>query len=142
MRELTTLRAYGPNDKNFIYSTWLKGQFYGTDFFKQVPHDIFYASYPSLIDSLLSRPETTITVLCLTDDPDTIIGYAVYTHPEALHWVFIKQPWRGQGFAKQMLPQGIKSFSGKTAPGDVIAKKYKWTFKPLVLTFNKGDINV
>lgn len=131
-------------DKNFIYSTWLKGQYYGCEFFKTVPYDLFYGTYPSLIDSLLNTPGTTVKVACDAKEPAIIWAYVVISHEGALHWAFTKQAFRGKGLIKTLLPTGILSYSGKTAAGDAIAKKFKLIFKPLVLNqiLTKGKLNV
>lgn len=127
------IREANEQDKNFIYSTWLKGLYFGNDFYKEIVKDVYFQQYSRVIEAILARPGTHVAVICLQEDPATILGYAVYTLPAALHWVFIKAAWRRQGLAKKLVPEGIKSVTHITKPGLAIARQKGLDFNPFLL---------
>lgn len=125
------IRGPGYNDENFIYSTWLKGLYYGCDWFKKIPHKEFFEKYRPVIKHLLSK--SNVDVLCLAEDTEVIIGYSVYLD-DTLHWVFIKKSWRKNGFSKLLLPDDIKRVTHltNTAIKKRVLKKKEWTFNPFL----------
>lgn len=124
------IRDPKPEDVAFIYSTWLKGQYHGSEFFKASSRQSYFKHYAAFVESVLINPNTKINVACLEDDIDIIISYCVYTTSGALYWVYTKDGWRGQGWAKKTVPQGISSVKSLTKAGAAIARKKGWKFDP------------
>src|SRR5580658_2449419 len=78
IKKIAKLRAYNPEqDKAFIFASWLKGLYYGDTAFKEIPKAIFMENYHRVIEHIINRNETDITIMCLKDEPDTILGYTV-----------------------------------------------------------------
>ncbi len=111
-KNLISFRSFLPDDLNFILSTWLRGLYYGNDFFNLIDNHIYFVNYEFVIKRILQRPTTTINICCLKDDPSVILGYAVTENNEnknVLHWCFVKNIWRGIGISKDLLdPLDIK----------------------------------
>lgn len=125
------LREATPEDKNFIYSTWLKGMFHGSDFTKTIAKEVFYEQFPKYIDSVLNKHNTRIVVACLKDEKDVVLGYAVIGEPDVAYWVYVKAAWRQQGIAKQLFSgYTISTGASYTKPGGEIMKKKKITYNP------------
>jgi len=127
---MTIIRKANKDDMPFIYSTWLKGQYYGHEWFSSMDRKTYYANYSKYLEALFAKNSTEITVLVLKDDPEVIIAYAVYTSPQALHWVFTKQAWRGKGHAAKLLLGSITTVKSITESGDAIARNKGWKFDP------------
>lgn len=101
--ELVAYRTAVPNDIPLIFSSWLKGIRFGNPAYEALPSKEYYAEMHALINSILQLPETVVTVACLKDDPDTILGYSVATG-NTLHWVFVKRAWRHIGIGGDLTP--------------------------------------
>lgn len=106
--ESVLIRDHQPDDMPFIYSTWLKGLYYGDSWFSLIPKAVFMAYYHHVLETLLSRQGTVVKVACLKSDPTTVLGYSVFhfTPPDSkcLDWVFVKRSWRTIGIAKRLVP--------------------------------------
>lgn len=128
--EIIAVRDYSPEtDKNFVYSTWLRGCYYGSDFYGSIHKDTFFKEYGKFLDQLLARPGTELKVACLLSDPDTILGYACYKG-STLHWVYVKEVFRKKGIATQLIPANISTITHITPVGLNLAKKKQMEFNP------------
>ena len=125
------IRSSYESDRNFIYSTWLRGLYYGNDWFKEIPSDIFYKNYQLVIDEILKRPKTQISITCLIDDKDVILGYSVFEE-STLHYIFVKDSWRKMGIAKMLAPNPITVCTHLTSVGKNLKKKYNIIFNPFI----------
>lgn len=108
---LVATRPYREGDRNFILASWLRGLYYGSEWFREIPKEIFMENYHKVIDHILSRAQ--VTVACLKDDEDVILGYSVHGGPK-LHWVFCKKAWRGIGISKLLVPVGTTTITHLT----------------------------
>jgi GNAT superfamily N-acetyltransferase len=131
IKDLVEIRNYLSWDKNFIYQTWLKGLYYGNEFFKQMNADDFYKNYEHVITRILMVPDLQIKVACLKEDAEVVLGYAIFKG-DTLHWIFVKPTWRKLGIAKDLIPDTIKSVTHLTKVGKSIKPK-KWAFNPFLL---------
>jgi len=106
--ELFKHRPMIESDKDFITSTWLRNNYHSSSFFKYIPFPIYNSEYRKIIDNLLARSH--VNICCLEEDENVIIGYAVLEPiVEALHWIYVKPPWRGMKISKYLLEE--ESFS-------------------------------
>jgi len=126
--ELVTKRSFQKDDEAFIYSSWLRGLWWGNDWFHEIPIEIFYNTYHTVVERILTHPETQVSVACLREDPSVILSYCVY-RDKLLHWVFTKRDWRKIGLAKDIVPKDIQTVSHLTNIGKAI-KPQKVIFNP------------
>lgn len=127
VKDLIQLRLGANSDHSFIFATWLRGLYYGNSFFRQIDKDSFFDRYTFVIQNTLFRPSTVVTVAALKEDPDTIIGYSIsedFPEFRALHWVFVKLEWRGQGIARDIIPDGV------TVVTHAVDSNYQMKLKP------------
>lgn len=117
------------SDLNFVYSSWKRGLRFGNDFFRKIDADSFYEAYTLIINALITRADCKVTVACLKDDDDVVLGYSV-VRGDILDFVFVKQSWRGFGIAKALCAGDIKVCSHITNVGDSIRKKKGLIFNP------------
>lgn len=115
-------RGYEANDKAFILATFLRGLYYGDNYYSQMPKNRFMECYHPFLEHLLDSPGIDIKVACLEDDKDIIVGYSMYTNT-VLHWVFVKKQWRKIGVAKVLVPEKLTACTHLTELGKQILKK-------------------
>lgn len=127
--DLLTVRPATDQDKAFIYSTWLKGLKYGNSWFNLIEDREYYEVYHAVIEAILNKPEVSILVCCLKDEPSVIIAYSVFEH-NRLHWVHVKKAWRKVGIAKSIVPSKINTVSHLTSVGKTILLKKSLKFNP------------
>lgn len=123
------VRDYDPSDKNFVYSTWLKGLYFGNEWFKEIPEPVFLRAYQRVLESIMALPQTKVAIACLPDVTDVILGYAVY-QDQRLHWVFVKNSWRNLGIATAIVPKDITQCSHLTHVGLILKRKKGLIFNP------------
>lgn len=121
--DLVATRPANANDKNFIFATWLRGLKYGNDWFNEIESTTYFSVYHKVLETILAKPETLVTVSCLRDDPEVVLGYSVHATGR-LHWIFVKKAWRSIGIAKSLIPDNIKTVTHLTTVGKSILKKY------------------
>jgi L-amino acid N-acyltransferase YncA len=126
---MRTLRPAQETDHPLIYASWLKSQYYGNSWFKQIGRDIFFNGYKQVIAGRLATAKTV--VVCLEADPDVVLGYACYSPDETtLHYVYVKKAWRQFGIAKELLPPTITTVSSLTKIGRMLKERKGLTFDP------------
>ncbi len=100
-RLVFTLRYPGPNDLQFIFSSWIRSM---GDYppFCDLDRNWFATAQHALIAQLLKR--SRITVACDPGDHDQIFGYCIHEpRNKVLHWVYVKKNFRGQGVARNLI---------------------------------------
>lgn len=128
---LTASRLPLGDATSFIYSKWLRSLRYENDFFRLIDATSYWQAYQNHVSMLLARPETRVNLAVLTDDPDVILGFAVYRGP-VLDYVYVHKHQRRLGIAKALVPQGIEAFTHVTKTGLTIwgSKYSKVKFNP------------
>jgi GNAT superfamily N-acetyltransferase len=130
LSDLVSYRSGETPDTGFIYSTWLRGLRYGNSWFAETDREAYYKAYHKFIEDILARPAVFVTVACLKDDPETILGYSVHSS-DKLHWVHVKKNWRGIGIAKSLIPDTVKSVTHLTTTGlSIVRKRGNLKFDP------------
>jgi len=121
---LYDIRDMKEEDKNFIRASFLKGLYYGDSWFSMIPKDEFMKNYKSVIEHFLHDPTAIVKVACLSDDPDTIIGYSILSADYVtVHWVYVKSKWRLHGIAKRLVPEHPTAVSHLTELGKTLLPK-------------------
>jgi hypothetical protein len=129
---LITLREAVKEDEGFIYSTWLKGLYYGNEYMREVPEDLFGFRYRRIIETILLKSAVVMAVL--TEDTDVIIGYSVIEPRDGkmvLHWCHVKPAWRKLGIAHRLVPDEVTITTHLTKVGKAIKPK-RITFDPFI----------
>lgn len=133
-KDLITTRRVLPTDLGFIFSSWLKGLYYGNDWFREIDQEAYFEKYHQIVEAILFKPTTTVTVACLVEDPDVLLGYAIYETlgpVSTLHWVFVKPVWRKLGIAKSVVPKNVTIVTHLSKVGLNIKPK-EWKFNPFL----------
>lgn len=122
---LVIVREWGPNDVPFIYSTWRNAIYYG---WLELPGleprpqpKEFFKIQTIYIDGILEVADVRVAVL--SDDPDTIVGYGVYSS-EHLYFIYVKEAYRREGIGKLLYPSFIETVGPQlTKVGAAIVRK-------------------
>lgn len=108
--------------RGLIFSRFLNGIRYGNPLLARSDSRGFYRAYHALLERLLSRPDCTVRVAVLTDDPDVALGFSI-ARPDVLDFVFVKRDARRQGIGRALLPAAFSRFSQSTQLGDLIVER-------------------
>ena len=100
--EQLILRPADSGDLAFILNSWLRSNRNST-FAKRVPNAMYFEEHHRVVTSLLARGE--VVIAANREDPGQIIGWACFEEGAVpiLHYVYVKQAFRGLGIARHML---------------------------------------
>lgn len=116
------------DDRDFIYATWLRPFFYDNDYIGEIDRETYFEKYSKVIEFILKDSETQVTIACLKDDEEIILGYSV-SKRNMLHWVYVKKAWRELGIGKSLVPRGTDTVTHLTELGRMVKPK-DWKFDP------------
>jgi len=85
-------------DHNFILSSWLKSFRKYSLNKNQPPEAIYYKHHQEHIKDHLEESFVAFN----SDEPDQIIGWVCYS-PGTFHFAYVKAPFRGYGFGRQLI---------------------------------------
>jgi hypothetical protein len=124
------VRKFDPiTDSGFIYSSYPKGVYHGAyipinpkDDYK-VKSSWFKAFYDKVKHQLA---HSTVLIACMSDDPNTILGYAILTG-DKLIFTYVKELFRNQGIATLLTHGKYQTIeeSNLTKVGKAILEKRK-----------------
>lgn len=133
-------------DHNLICSTWITRLLHNKpkpedhwyeNHIEQIERSIFFKNYNRVINHLLIKENVKVTLCCLKEDPDVILGYIVYeTSPSnelILHWMYVKEAWRNLGIARGLMPKGLKYITHLTRPGITLKRKFGLIYNPFLI---------
>jgi hypothetical protein len=124
------IRSAEKTDKDFVMSTWLKGNFWSSTYFSAMEQDEYFKEYGKNIQRILDTPGTKVDAAVLEDAPSVVIGYLVY-NDQVLHWAYCKRDYRKKGIFNILIKNmDFVSFTGNTPVGLAIARKKKLNFNP------------
>lgn len=122
MNDVLLYRHYLPSDKDFIYSTILKGLYYGNDYKRTIPSHIFFSNYQKILHNLFDKG-VEVLVICLREDPRVILSFCIYKE-NRIFWVYTKIAWRNMGLAKSIVPKTIDTTVHTSKIGKIILNKH------------------
>ena len=94
----TIVRPATSLDTAFVFSSWLRSLRPHAPMLKT----LFMRGQHALIESIIRRPGTQVSVLCLEEAPETILGWICWSKGTA-HYVYVKADFRCMGFATRLL---------------------------------------
>lgn len=145
-----TIREVTQADRPLIFATWLRAYRHGSHFPRRIRDGIFFAAHHDIVEELLAR--SNVRVATPPDEPEVVLGWsAVETleppdastpSPVAVHFVYVKPPFRRAGVARALLSPVLESaeadgaevfFSHETFAlklDRVASHVERWTFNP------------
>ena len=97
------LRLGNAGDVPLICSSWLKS-YRKAPAVAKLRGPVYFDSQRSVVERILGR--ASVAVACSQSDFADVYGYVVYESLAAgtvLHWLYVKQPFRGLGIARVLL---------------------------------------
>jgi hypothetical protein len=80
---------------------------------KNMSNETFFYHHKQIIEKILSKPNTLVTLICEASDPDHFFGYSVIEQcgkVGIIHYVYTKHSYRGLGLAKDLILSQINTF--------------------------------
>jgi GNAT superfamily N-acetyltransferase len=140
------IRGYSKaEDFNFIINSWLKS-YRVSPSCRDISNGIYFAGQTDIIENLLRNPETIGMILCAKDDPDQIMGYAIFDNSApVLHYLYVKHPFRKRGFGKLLFSivqdhHRNKRIHVTSLPRNMgkMVKKYHMVYNPYVIKYQQS----
>lgn len=121
--DLLTLRAYDINiDKDFIYSTFKKGLYFGNDYKTTINEETFFNNYQKILDYMLGSG-AQVNILALKEDPRIVVSYCIFKENRVI-WTYTKADWRRMGLTGWVLPKGFDTVVNLSRVGKAILKNH------------------
>lgn len=121
------IRLFVESDRGFVFHSWLKS-FKNSHYAGVIPMHHYYKVYTEALNDILSREGTEVVVATNPEESDArheIFGWCCAErgpgHPPVLHYIYMKQAFRHNGIAKEMLQ----------ATGILDAPEFWYTFRTL-----------
>ena len=121
------IRIAEPSDMNFVCASWFESYWKLHMRATGLAYESYKAGQDKLIQDLIER--STVEVVFAQEVPDEIVGYVV-AEPHAVHYVYVKAPYRKRGVARFLLFEGPRTFSHDTPPGRKVAAKLGYVVNP------------
>lgn len=97
------IRPAAPDDMAFVIDAWLEGYWMDGPFSLVMPKSTWWPRWHRVIENILADERTRTVIACLGERPDQLMGFACSRPPDILHWVYVKQAFRGNGIARELL---------------------------------------
>lgn len=90
MKQLITIRDHVPDDEPFLFSTYLKNNWYDKTNSTTLKKNTWMSLQHKRLEKVLETQK--VSIACLKEDPDVIIGYCF--NDAGKPFVYIKLAWR------------------------------------------------
>lgn len=104
LARLVAYRELVPGDVALVNDTWSKS-FRDSPWAGVIPNNMYHEVTRQTITGLMARGARFI-VACRIDDPDQVLGWLCHEDVpggSAVHYLFVKGPYRRQGLASELL---------------------------------------
>lgn len=108
IKDQITIRLIDPEkDFKFILDSWLQSNRLSESSYN-IPTDTYYKHHRAYVEHALTGATNSTTVLCDPQDPDTILGYVVYsTIKPIIYYMYVRKPFRRLGLGRLLL-EGVR----------------------------------
>ena len=120
------------SDHSFIFESWHNGLKNANSWFKDIPEMVFKERFGNYYQNIFDRPGLEISIACLPDAEDVILGYIVYENKN-IYWIYVKHSWRKMKIATSLFNKEINQ-CGRflTTAGKILADKYGIIYNPFM----------
>lgn len=134
--EIETRDAY-LEDVPFIFATWLRSYRHASAFARKISNEVYFARHHMVIDLILKRAGSKVSVAHPRGEPDVILGYVVSEKQpdgeDVVHYTYVKKSFRQMGVASALWKNLEKKkwvFTHYTTDTDWVVRKYDLTYDP------------
>lgn len=106
MTDAIIIRPFRETDRDFIEGSWMLSFRDGLIDYLQTPYvrrSVYYRGQRKLIHALMNRPGAVCLIAATADYDDAILGWMLLEGEYVVHYVYVKDAFRGQGIARQLL---------------------------------------
>ena len=140
-RPEVSIRSANEDDHGFILNSWLKSYYDTADISPRISRKVFFKNEGKIIENLLKTE--LVKIICNPFDETHIYGYACFNdNPTILHYIYVKQPFRKMGLARNILRDYMESedviISYSTGRIKRFGTHYNFKYNPYVR--NKHDL--
>lgn len=130
------IRQGTEDDFPFILNSWLKSHCESKILSPYLPREMYFHLHHPILEAILARPTTKISMAVNTEDPTLIYGYCVYEilkSANVFHYVYVKRAFNGFGIATDLInsmPFKLDNVyvTHLTHVGRKLAAKYDFTY--------------
>lgn len=100
--------------RNFVITRMLRSLRVENDYYKLIDPSAYWQNYNHyIVNTLMNNARSKIRFAILTDDPDVILGFAMY-RDSILDYVYVQREQRLLGIGTRLLPNGIRTITHLT----------------------------
>lgn len=108
-------REATPEDESFVFSGWLQGHRKHGDWPRLLSSRRYFAEHKEAIARLIAAGRTVVA--CREGRPTQAFGFVCFGgRANALHWVYVKQTYRGNGIGRALLERAGVSKGDTVVP--------------------------
>lgn len=132
------IRPATQDDAGFVIETWLRS-YRSSAWASRIPGDVYWSRYGHMgfVEDMVRGGRAVVLVACLPSDRSFMYGWSAWApqgQSDTLHFVYVKDDWRGKGIGKVLarLPAGPGlKVTAHTLPWRKFAQKHgiNWEFK-------------
>lgn len=101
MSSLFHIKEFHPSHTNFIKATWLKSFFLGkASLCENLTSETYYSEHAKLVDHALLNSKILIAISAV--EPDVMLGYCVFKHPDIFHYIYVRHAFKKFGIARAL----------------------------------------
>jgi hypothetical protein len=134
------LREMRPSDEAFIANSW-KESFRWSPSVRWIPNGPYFGEMNKRVRDIVARAK--VLVACNPVADDHIVGWCC-TEGNVLHYVYVKTPLRGNGYAMALIERSFGSIPSPvrvthwTEHCERFARSHQWLYTPSALVLEKG----
>lgn len=140
--DIYILRPHRSSDLNFIQNSWGSSYYKGAEYNSSLSPKEFNLEHRPIREKILNNPNTSVIIACGKVDEDLILGWIIIEKPKTkgtiLHYIYIKEVFKGEGISESLLAQALKAkpilVTHMTDRARKIIKKKKYFFKDYVFS--------
>lgn len=139
------IRPMDVEDHAFVFNSWMNSYRKGSKLAKSLDYPVYKAGQTDQITRLLLGSDTLIAAN--PEEPGQIFGYICFTEFEdltALHWIYVKEPFRRFGIADAMI-EAMKAGNNHAETSSIFAThtthNWRWIAEKWGLRHNPYLIN-
>jgi hypothetical protein len=103
------VRPVTPDDVAFVIHGWLEGYWPDCPCSLVMPKAEWFRRWHVVVENALADERNRCLVACDAERESCLFGFIVARPPDILHWVYVKQTYRGNSIAKDlMLEAGLR----------------------------------
>lgn len=94
------VRPVTPDDVGFVIHGWLEGYWADCPCSLVMHKAEWFKRWHTVVENALADERNRCLVACDVDRESSLFGFIVARPPDVVHWLYVKQPYRGNGLSR------------------------------------------